>query len=51
MIRSDSPADAYSVASGRQEKADDLKADDGKADDLNANDLEPRERAHHMIVA
>jgi hypothetical protein len=27
------------------------KTGDLKADDLKANDLEPRERAHHMIVA
>jgi hypothetical protein len=46
MIRSDSLADAYSVTRRTAGKADDLKADD-----LKANDLEPRERAHHMIVA
>jgi hypothetical protein len=46
MIRPDSLADAYSVTRRTAGKADDLKADD-----LKANDLEPRERAHHMIVA
>jgi len=46
MIRSDSRADAYSVARWTTGKTGDLKADG-----LKANDLEPRERAHHMIVA
>ena len=41
MIRSDSLADAYSVATPTAAKADHLKVDD----------LESRERAHHMIVA
>jgi hypothetical protein len=41
MIRSDSLADAYSVA----------RRTAGKADDLKADDLKARERAHHMIVA
>jgi hypothetical protein len=45
-IRSDSLADAYSVARRTTGKTGDLKADD-----LKANDLEPTERAHHMIVA
>jgi hypothetical protein len=56
MIRPDSLADAYFVARRTAGKADDLKADglkagDLKAGDLKADDLEPRERAHHMIVA